>query len=99
MHKGGSVYILSSPNKVSLYVGVTSDLFKRVYEHKNKIYPNSFSSKYNCVMLVYYKGFARIEDAIGEEKRIKAGNRKQKEILIESMNKEWNDLFDNLEMR
>jgi len=94
MYKGGAVYIMSSPNKGSVYVGVTSDLPGRVYEHRNKVDPNSFSARYNCVMLVYYAFFDGIEEAIAEEKRIKAGNRKSKEALIQSMNPDWNDLWE-----
>ncbi len=73
---------MSSPNKGTLYVGVTSDLTGRVWQHKNKEFPNSFTSRYNCVVLVYYKYFDGIELAIAEEKRIKGYNRKYKEELI-----------------
>ena len=97
MYKGGSVYIMSSPDKTTLYTGVTSDLLKRVWEHKNKHYPTSFSAKYNCVLLVYYRRFETIEDAITEEKRIKAGNRKSKELLINAFNKEWADLYNQID--
>lgn len=96
MQKGGAVYILSSPNKASLYIGVTSDLQGRVWEHKDKKHPESFTAKYNCVMLVYYQYFDSIEDAISEEKRLKGGNRKQKEELILQMNPAWSDLYDSL---
>jgi putative endonuclease len=97
MQKGGSVYIMSSPNKATLYVGVTSDLVKRVWEHRNKHYPNGFTARYNCVILVYHSGYFSIEEAIAEEKRLKAGSRKQKEMLIDSMNPEWNDLWEQIE--
>lgn len=96
MYKGGAVYIVASPNKATLYVGVTSDLPGRIWEHRNKKYPNSFSARYNCISLVYYKYYESIEEAIAEEKRIKGGNRKQKEHLIDSMNPAWSDLYDNL---
>jgi putative endonuclease len=92
MYKGGAVYIMSSPNRGTLYVGVTSDLPGRVYEHRNKVFPKSFSSRYNCVVIVYYKFFESIEEAIAEEKRIKGSSRAYKEQLIESMNPQWNDL-------
>ena len=91
-NKGGFVYILCSPNRSTLYVGVTSDLKSRVYEHRSKLYPKSFSAKYNCVMLVYYNHFETIEAAIAEEKRIKGGNRGMKETLIDSVNEDWTDL-------
>jgi putative endonuclease len=87
---------MSSPNRNSLYVGVTSEIENRVYKHKNKIYPDGFSVRYNCIILVYYRHFESIEEAIAEEKRIKAGNRKQKERLIDSINPEWNDLSENI---
>jgi len=96
MYKGGAVYIMASPDKTTLYTGVTSDLPGRVWEHQNKTYPYSFSARYNCVVLVYYKYFEGIEEAIAEEKRIKAGSRNRKIALIESINKEWNDLIDHL---
>ncbi len=96
MHKGGSVYILSSPNKGVLYIGVTSDLPNRITEHQNKIYPNSFTSKYNCIVLVYYQHFEYIYDAIAEEKRLKGYNRKYKEQLIDAINPDWKDLSKEL---
>lgn len=96
MYKGGAVYIMSSPNRGSLYVGVTSDLAGRVYQHQNKIYPNSFTSRYNCVVLVYFKYYHNIIDAIAEEKRIKGGSRKQKEDLIAGINPKWEDLYDRI---
>ena len=96
MFKTGVVYIMASPNKGVLYTGITSSLYNRVWQHRNKYYPDSFTSKYNCVLLVYYRAFDRIEGAIMEEKRIKAGSRSQKEELINSVNPEWKDLWDEL---
>ena len=96
MQRGGVVYILSSPNGTTLYVGVTSDLYKRMVEHREKVNPNSFTAKYNCITLVYYAAFDRIEEAIAEEKRIKGGSRKQKEELINNMNAEWRDLWEDV---
>ena len=55
MQKGGCVYILTTPNRRSLYTGVTADLYQRVWEHREKVNLNCFTAKYNCVMLVYYK--------------------------------------------
>ena len=80
--------------KSVLYTGVTSNLIKRVQEHRNKVYPESFTAKYNVIHLVYYKTFPVIEEAISEEKRIKAGSRKQKNELINSVNPDWTDLWD-----
>lgn len=97
MKKGGYVYILTTPNRRSLYTGVTADLFKRIWQHRQKTDPNCFTAKYNCVMLVYYQAFNSIEGAILEEKRIKAGNRKQKESLIEANNYDWRDLWEEIE--
>lgn len=71
MFKGGFVYILSTAGNTALYVGVTSDLYKRIHQHKTTYYPNSFTARYNCSKLVYYRYFERIEQAIAEEKRIK----------------------------
>ena len=94
MVRGGAVYIMTNALKSVLYTGVTSDLVSRVQQHKNKFYPFSFTAKYNVVYLVYYKSFSSIEEAIAEEKRIKAGNRAQKCRLINSINPEWKDLWE-----
>ena len=88
--------MMCSTNRSTLYVGVTSNIASRVYEHKNKMHSTSFSAKYNCVKLVYYRRFESIIEAIAEEKRIKGGSRKKKEDLINSMNSEWKDLYDEI---
>jgi putative endonuclease len=93
---GGHVYIMCSMNNTTLYVGVTSNLPARMAQHKEKIYPNSFTAKYNCIKLVYYNWFDTILEAIAEEKRIKGGSRKKKEALINSMNPEWKDLYEQV---
>ena len=93
---GGWVYMMSSLNHSTLYVGVTSNIASRVYEHKHKFYPTSFSAKYNCVKLVCYRRFELIVEAIVEEKRIKSGSRKKKEDLINGVNAEWRDLYDEI---
>ena len=95
---GGWVYIMSSMNHSAIYVGVTSNLPSRVYEHKHKIFPHSFTSRYNCIRLVYYKFYETINAAIAEEKRIKGGSRKKKEELILSMNPAWKDLYDDIKL-
>jgi len=87
---------MANLNNTTLYVGVTSNLIKRVQEHKSKKYSNSFTAKYNCIKLVYYQGFYSIEEAIAAEKRIKSGNRKQKEALINSINPNWLDLWEEI---
>lgn len=87
------VYILSNKRKTVLYVGVTNDLQKRVWEHKSKSNPKSFTSKYNLDQLVYMEVFPVISDAIAREKQIKSGSRIKKIKLIESLNKQWQDLY------
>jgi putative endonuclease len=96
LQQGGCVYIMTNKMHTVLYVGVTSDLTGRVWQHKNKFYPNSFTAKYNCEKLVYYFFYSRIEEAIGVEKALKGGSRKNKINLINSMNPEWVDLYDGL---
>ena len=87
---------MCSINHSTLYVGITSNIASRVYEHMHKVYPTSFSARYNCVKLVYYRRFESIIEAIVEEKRIKGGSRKKKKDLINSMNPEWRDLYDEI---
>lgn len=79
-----------------LYTGVTTDLYKRVREHKEKTHPNSFTSRYRLFKLVYYEGFSSIIEAIAREKQIKAGSREKKEQLINKMNPDWKDLFEEV---
>ena len=97
MIRGGAVYILTNKSHSTLYIGVTSDLKKRIWEHRNFIHPESFTAKYKLAILVYYEGFHRIEEAIGREKALKGGSRKQKEDLINSVNLEWKDLYPEVE--
>jgi len=87
------VYIMTNRNKTVLYTGVTNDLERRVWEHKNKK-GGSFTKRYNITMLVYYESFNRILDAIAAEKKIKSGSRAKKIALIESINPYWKDLYD-----
>ncbi len=95
MAKQGFVYIVTNKRNGTVYTGVTSDLVKRVYEHKNDVL-DGFSSKYGCKYLVYYEIYESIEDAISREKQIKAGSRKRKLALIEAENPEWKDLYETL---
>lgn len=81
-------------NKV-LYTGVTSDLKRRVYEHKEKLI-DGFTKKYNITKLVYCEIFENVYEAIDREKQIKAGSRQNKINLVNNINKEWQDLYDNL---
>jgi putative endonuclease len=78
-----------------LYTGMTNDIRKRVYEHKQKLV-EGFTKKYNIVKLVYYEEFKDCASAIQREKQIKAGFRGKKEELINRINKEWRDLYDEL---
>jgi putative endonuclease len=89
------VYILASQKNGTLYIGVTSDLVKRVYEHKQNL-ANGFSKKYNVHNLVYYEVHAEIEKAITREKQIKKWNREWKLKLIEEKNPGWKDLYDEV---
>lgn len=96
MKRGGSVYIMSNNRNGTLYVGVTSDLIRRAWEHRTKAYPNSFTARYDLIMLVYQEGLPCIEEAIAREKQIKGGSRKKKLALIEGLNPQWRDLYDDL---
>ena len=84
---------MTNKNNSVIYIGVTSDLLKRVYQHKTKTY-KGFTQKYYCDKLVYFEEFNDINLAIGREKQIKSGNRQRKINLIESDNPEWNDLSE-----
>ena len=97
MKRGGYVYILTNKWKTVLYVGVTSSLSTRVVEHREKIHPESFTAKYQCDVLIYYKGFQHIEEAIAEETRLKGLSRSKKIVIIEKLNPDWDDLFPLLE--
>ncbi|MDO1500214.1 GIY-YIG nuclease family protein [Winogradskyella maritima] len=87
------MYFMANKNNTTIYVGATSNLVKRVYQHKTKVF-KGFTAKYNCDKLVYFEEFDSIEDAISREKQIKKGNRKRKENLINKDNPEWNDLSE-----
>ena len=91
--KNGYVYILFNKKNGTLYTGVTSDIIKRTYEHKNKLV-EGFSSNYGTDKLGYYEMHDSIASAIEREKKIKGGSRKSKLALIEGMNPKWEDLYD-----
>ena len=97
MERGGCVYLITNKHHTTLYTGVTSDLQARLWEHKNKIHPNSFSARYNLIKLVYYETFSTIEEAIEMEKVIKGKSRAKKEAIINSINPKWNDFGDEVE--
>ncbi len=94
MKYGGCTYIITNQYNKVLYTGVTAELRARVWEHKTKFYPYSFTAKYSCNKIVWYETFHRIEEAIAREKQIKGGSRKDKEALIQKMNPIWKDLWD-----
>jgi putative endonuclease len=89
------VYIMTNKRNTVLYVGVTNDLIRRVYAHKEKL-ADGFTKKYNVVKVVYYEVLEDMENAILREKQIKAGSRQKKIQLVNSMNREWRDLYEEL---
>lgn len=89
------MYIMTNKNNAVLYTGVTSDLKKRVYQHKAKLV-DGFTKKYNIDKLIYFEVFEDMYNAISREKQIKGGSRQKKIDLINSMNKEWKDLYEGL---
>jgi len=93
--KTGFVYIMASERNGTLYIGVTSDLVKRVYEHKTSAV-DGFTKKYNIHTLVYYEMADDIRGAIEREKQLKKWNRQWKLRLIEKENPTWKDLYDDL---
>ncbi len=78
-----------------LYTGVTNDLVKRIYEHKEKL-AKGFTKKYNIIKLVYYESCEDVEEAISREKKIKGGSRAKKIALVNDMNREWRDLYEDI---
>ncbi len=96
IEKFGCVYMISNKINSVLYVGVTNDLKKRVYEHKFKLV-DGFTKKYNITKLVFYEMHESILDAIAREKQIKGWIRKKKNMLVESMNSGWKDLYETLD--
>lgn len=95
--KPGYIYIVTNQYNTTLYIGVTSDIHQRIKEHKEKIYPNSFSARYNLNKLVYFEAFQMIEDAISREKQLKGGSKAQKVQLITTLNPAWKDLYFEIE--
>lgn len=93
MKKYGYVYIMASGPMGTLYVGSTSDLVGRVFEHKNKLFPESFTAKYNCNILVYYEHFDNMDNMVKRERQLKEWHRNWKLRLIIQKNPEWKDLY------
>ena len=95
MSKQYYVYIMTNKRNTVLYTGVTNDLRRRVYEHREKLV-DGFTTKYNITKLVYYEIFQDPENAIMREKQFKAGSRQKKINFINQVNKEWQDLYEQL---
>ena len=95
MNKQYYVYIMTNSRNTVLYTGVSNNVAIRAYQHKEK-FVNSFTKKYNITKLVYYEYTENVMSAIEREKQIKAGSRKKKIELIESMNPTWRDLYEDL---
>ncbi|MFH1890805.1 MAG: GIY-YIG nuclease family protein [Candidatus Kuenenbacteria bacterium] len=90
-----NVYIMASKRNGTLYVGLTSNLAQRIWQHKQGTF-DGFTKKYNVKLLMYYEIYQEINTAIEREKRLKKWNRKWKIELIEKDNPQWKDLYDNL---
>jgi putative endonuclease len=97
LERGGYVYIMTNKTNRVLYTGSTSDLFNRVQEHVSKIYPRSFTSRYNINKLVYFEFFEFVDEAIAREGQIKKMSRSKKIELIEKDNPNWSDLVNELD--
>ena len=89
------IYILTNTHNTTLYVGVTSNLLKRIYQHKHKVV-DGFTKKYNLCKLVYFEEFSSIEEAIKREKYLKGKTRRYKDSLVNSLNPGWSDLYSEL---
>ncbi len=93
--KQPAVYILASQRNGTLYIGVTSDLVQRVWQHKNDVF-EGFTKEYGVHMLVWFELHEDMESAIIREKRLKKWNREWKLRMIEEKNPEWKDLYDSI---
>jgi putative endonuclease len=96
MQRGGTVYILTNQHHTVFYTGVTSDILSRVIEHREKHFPESFTAKYNLFKLIYMEHLPSIEEAIQREKQVKKYSRAKKFDLIENLNPQWNDLYEEI---
>ena len=94
MRREPAIYIMANRRKGTLYTGVTANPPQRVLQHKDAK-ADSFVARYGCRMLVYYEYYEDMVSAIAREKQIKAGSRVKKIILVESLNPEWRDLFED----
>ena len=96
MPKQYCVYILTNQRNTVLYTGVTGELQRRVYQHREKLLPG-FTSRYNVSKLVYYECTEDPSSAIAPEKQLKAGSRRKKIDIVTGFNPQWRDLFDDLQ--
>ena len=87
---------MTNKTNTVLYTGVTSELYIKIGQHRERLDPKSFTARYKVWKLVYSEGFHFIEEAIHREKQIKGGSREKKEKLINSMNPEWKDLYNEV---
>ena len=94
MEKFGYVYIMTNKNKTTLYIGITNDLVRRVFEHKKHLIKNSFTDKYNLEYCIYYEEYPYFDLAINREKELKKWNRQKKEDLINKKNPQWQELVN-----
>ena len=90
------VYMMTNSHKNLLYTGITNDLIRRVYEHRNHLDKGSFTDRYNIENLVYFESTSDVTAAIEREKQIKGWNRKRKDKLIASKNPNWDDLYEQI---
>lgn len=90
------IYILTNNYNKVLYIGVTNNLLKRVWEHRNTENKQHFTKRYNVFKLVYYEEYYSIIDAIAREKQLKGGSRKKKIDLVNNFNKDWKDLYEDM---
>ncbi|MGA8585030.1 MAG: GIY-YIG nuclease family protein [Roseiarcus sp.] len=95
MPRAPCVYILANRRQGTLYTGVTSNLAQRIFQHRDGMTPG-FATRYGCNRLVCYEAHERTDEAIAREKQIKGGSRAKTIALIETINPEWKDLYENL---
>ena len=95
MNKQPAIYMLTNRRLGNLYTGVTSNLVRRIWQHRNSLV-KGFTSRYNLNRLVYFELCEEMHQAIAREKQIKAGSREKKIRLIEAMNPEWRDLYPDI---
>ncbi|MBR5940723.1 MAG: GIY-YIG nuclease family protein [Neisseriaceae bacterium] len=95
MEKQSFIYIMTNASNEVFYIGVTANIIRRVYEHRNKLI-DGFTKRYNLTKLVYYEMFDDITNAITREKQLKGGSRKKKIELIKAFNPKWEDLYEKI---